>query len=53
MNTLQNLNGQGENQQFNFKEAEYENFTTVDNGLNGRNGTQHNSGINAVPPKSL
>lgn len=34
MNTQQHSDGQGENHQIGFKEAEYENFTTVDNGLN-------------------
>lgn len=34
MNALQNTNGKGENQQFNFKEAEFENLTTMDDGLN-------------------
>ena len=34
MNTLQDTNGQSENHQTDFKEVEFENFTTMDDGLN-------------------
>lgn len=53
MNTQQQLNGQSENQQTNFKEVETENFTIVDDGLNENQELVHKNAahVNAMKDK--